>query len=91
MRALPAMKKQNLGFSLVEIMVGMVIGLLSTIVVMQVYATFEGQKRTTTSGSDAQTNGAVALYTVERDARLAGYGFINPACLAVRSIALSTV
>lgn len=70
--------RRNAGFSLVEIMVGMVIGLISTIIVMQVFALFEGQKRTSTSGSDAQTNGGIALYTIERDLRLGGYGFSNP-------------
>jgi len=70
-------KHHNTGFSLVEIMVGMVIGLISTIIVMQVFATFEGQKRTTTGGSDAQTNGGIGLYTIERDIRMAGYGFAN--------------
>lgn len=68
---------RSAGFSLVEIMVGMVIGLISTIIVMQVFATFEGQKRTSTSGSDAQTNGGVSLYTIERDIRMAGYGFAD--------------
>lgn len=68
-------RQHSTGFSLVEIMVGMVIGLISTIIVMQVFAMFEGQKRTTTGGSDAQTNGGVALYTIERDLRMAGYGF----------------
>ncbi|MBK9161411.1 MAG: PilW family protein [Nitrosomonadales bacterium] len=67
-------RHRNSGFSLVEIMVGMVIGLLSTIIVMQVFATFEGQKRTTTGGSDAQTNGGVSLYIIERDIRMSGYG-----------------
>lgn len=68
---------RSAGFSLVEIMVGMVIGLISTIIVMQVFALFEGQKRTSTSGSDAQTNGGIALYTIERDMRMAGYGFAD--------------
>lgn len=68
-------KNRDAGFGLVEIMVGMVIGLIGTIVIMQVFALFEGQKRTSTSGSDAQTNGGIALYTVERDVRMAGYGF----------------
>jgi type IV pilus assembly protein PilW len=63
------------GFSFVEIMVGMAIALISTLIVMQVFATFEGQKRTTTGGADAQTNGAIALFTIERDLRMAGYGF----------------
>ncbi len=64
----------NAGFSLVEILVGMVIGLLGVIIIMQIFALAEGQKRTTTSGSDAQTNGNTALYTIERDTRQAGYG-----------------
>ncbi len=66
--------KRNAGFSLVEILVGMVIGLLGVIIIMQIFAVAEGQKRTTTSGADAQTNGNFALFTIERDARMAGYG-----------------
>ena len=62
------------GFGLVEIMVAVVVGLLGTVVIFQVFALFEGQKRTTTSGGDAQQNGLLALYTIERDARMAGYG-----------------
>lgn len=77
---------RSTGFSLVEIMVGMVIGLISTIIVMQVFALFEGQKRTSTSGSDAQTNGGIALYTIERDVRMAGYGFNDAiGCVLSRS------
>ncbi|MDP2694617.1 MAG: prepilin-type N-terminal cleavage/methylation domain-containing protein, partial [Gallionella sp.] len=78
-------RHHNTGFSLVEIMVGMVIGLISTIIVMQVFATFEGQKRTTTGGSDAQTNGGVGLYTLERDMRMAGYGFADATGCALAS------
>lgn len=72
------------GFSLIEIMVGLVIGLLATLVIMQTFSGFEGQKRTTTSGSDAQTNGALALYSVERDVRMAGYGFGVAAALGCK-------
>jgi type IV pilus assembly protein PilW len=64
------------GFSLVEIMVGLAIGLLVTLVVLQVFSVFEGQKRTTTGTSDAQTNGDVALYTIGRDLGMAGYGLL---------------
>lgn len=62
------------GFSLVEILVGLVIGLLATMVIMQVFAVFEGQKRATTGSSDAQTNGSMALYNIKRDVEMAGYG-----------------
>ena len=69
------------GFSLVEIMVAMVIGLLGTIVIFQVFEVSEGIKRTSTSGGDAQQFGAIALFTIERDLRMAGYGINNPALL----------
>jgi len=62
------------GFSLVEIMVGMVIGLLATLVIMQVFSVFEGQKRSTTGNADAQTNGSIALYSIQREALMAGFG-----------------
>lgn len=72
------------GFSLVEILVGLFIGLLATLVIMQTFSSFEGQKRTTTSGSDAQTNGALALYSIERDVRMAGYGLGVAAALGCK-------
>lgn len=62
------------GFTLVEIMIGMVIGMLGIIVIMQVFAIFEGQKRTTTGGADAQTAGAIALYGLQREIQQGGYG-----------------
>ena len=77
-------KYRSSGFSLVEIMVGMVISLLSILVVLQTFGVFEGQKRSTTSGSDAQTNGVFAIYTVERDVRMAGYGFTDVAALGCK-------
>lgn len=61
------------GFGLVEIMVGMVIGLIATLVIVQVMGLFEGQKRTTSGSADAQTNGSLALYTVQRQMQQAGY------------------
>jgi type IV pilus assembly protein PilW len=79
------------GFSLVEIMVGMVIGLLGVLIIMQVFAVSEGQKRTTTSGNDAQTNGALALFTLEQDLRQAGWGIASPALLDCASTAHPTI
>lgn len=62
------------GFSLVDIMVGMVLSLLGTIIIFQVFEVSERIKRTTTSGGDAQQNGAAALFALERGVRQAGYG-----------------
>lgn len=64
----------NGGFSLVDIMVGMVISLIGVIIIFQVFSVSEGVKRTTTSGGDAQQNGAAALFVMERALREAGYG-----------------
>jgi type IV pilus assembly protein PilW len=61
------------GFTLIEIMVGLIIGLLVTLVVMNVFRVFESQKRTTTGNSDAQTNGAIALFNIQRDTQIAGF------------------
>ncbi len=71
------MMRRARGFTLIEIMVGLVIGMLGVIVIMQILETAERQKRTTTTGSDAQVNGTLALYTLERDVRLAGYGLAS--------------
>lgn len=62
------------GVSLVELMVGVVLGLVVTLVVAQVMSFAEQQKRVTTGGSDAQVNGALALYTLQRELQMAGYG-----------------
>ncbi len=51
----------------------MTIGMLATIVIMQVFSAFESQQRATTGTSDAQTNGNIALYTIGRDIQQAAY------------------
>jgi type IV pilus assembly protein PilW len=73
MRALIA-RRHARGFSMVELMVAMVISLIGVIIIFQVFEASEGVRRTTTSGGDAQQNGAVALYLMERDLRNSGMG-----------------
>ena len=63
------------GFSMVELMVGLAVGLLATVAVTQIMVYSEGQKRSTTSGADAQVSGALGLYALQRDIQMAGYGF----------------
>ncbi|MBB5019803.1 type IV pilus assembly protein PilW [Chitinivorax tropicus] len=69
------------GFGLMEVLIALILGLLTTLVISQVTGAFEGQKRSTMSGGDAQTTGATALYFIERDMRNAGYGFAIPAVM----------
>jgi len=66
------------GLSLVELLVASAIGIIASLAIFQVFAVFEGQKRTTTSGGEAQTSGTLALYTIERDVRQGGYGINTP-------------
>ncbi len=78
---MPVMRTSNRrasrGFTLVEMLVGVLIGLIGTVVIFQVFAVSEGQKRTTTGAGDAQQNGVFALFQVERDLRTAGFGLAH--------------
>ncbi len=62
------------GFTLIELLVGVVLGLLAVGLISSVLLTWEGRKRTTTAGSDAQVNAALALYTLQRDIQMSGFG-----------------
>jgi type IV pilus assembly protein PilW len=66
-------RSRQTGFSLVELMVGMAIGLLATIIIIQVMSVFDAQRRTTTGSADAQTNGGIALFSISRELKMAGY------------------
>lgn len=68
-------RRRDRGMSLIEILVGVVIGMIGIVVIFQVLAVSEGRKRTTVQGSDAQSAGAIALYSLQRDVQLGGYGF----------------
>ena len=50
------------GFSLIETMVGVVIGMIAVLVIYQVFAAAEGIKRNTTSVGDAQQNGLLSSF-----------------------------
>lgn len=68
------MNNSQRGFSLIELMIGLIIGLIATLVITNVFSKFEQQKRITTGGADAQTNGSIAMYTMRRELENAGYG-----------------
>src|SRR6185312_4326042 len=75
------------GFTLIEVMIAMLIGLIGVVVIMQTFAVSEGSKRTATSGTDAQINGGIALYMLQRELRMAGYGMnslVGMGCPSVR-------
>lgn len=63
------------GFSLVEIMVGVAIGLVGLLVIFKTVAIWDSHTRSATSGGDAQVAGTLAMFNIERDIKLAGMGF----------------
>lgn len=73
------------GFSLIELMVSVVLGMIGILVVMQVFALAEERRRTTTSGSDAQMNGLIAGYTLQRDIAMAGFGTSLMGCTTINT------
>lgn len=84
---LPARQR---GVTLVELMVGMLIGLLAVLVIAQVTTVYEGRKRTITAGSDAQVNGALALQTLQREVQTSGYGIAEGGAVGCRMVGLRT-
>lgn len=62
------------GFSLIEIMVGLAIGMAAVVIMMQMLSNSDASKRIAAGGSDAQMNGNLALYSLERDIQASGYG-----------------
>lgn len=65
------------GVTLIELMIGLALGLIASLAIFSTIATFESQRRTTGSGADMQQNGLLALYSIEQDIRMAGYGLID--------------
>jgi len=67
----------QLGFSMVELLVGLTLGLLAAAAIFGSISNFELQRQTISSGANMQQNGLLALYAIEQDTRDAGYGLID--------------
>jgi type IV pilus assembly protein PilW len=78
------------GMSMVELMVAMAIALIGTIIIFQVFEVSEGIRRTTSSGGDAQQNGAIGLYVMENDLRNAGMGFNDTTFAGCNAVAFNS-
>ena len=101
----PSSQRQQRGVSLVEILIGVTIGVIGILAIFQTVAVWNKHTQTTTSGGDAQIAGTLALFNLERDLKQAGHGFstalpqimgcpvtgvdLNPARRAADAFALS--
>ncbi len=77
LRSHTASPRHARGFSLVEILVGVAIGVVGMLVIFKTIATWDTHSRSTTAGSDAQSAGALAMFNLERDVKQAGLGFMG--------------
>jgi type IV pilus assembly protein PilW len=72
-------RRRALGLSLVEILVGVAIGLIGIVAIFQAVAVWSKHTSTTSAGGDAQVSGTLALFNIERDLKQAGHGFAKAA------------
>lgn len=66
------------GFSLVELMVSVVIGLLAVVFATRLMTDAERNKEAALGGSDSMQNGMLAMFSISGDAEYAGYGLNEP-------------
>lgn len=71
----PVAKARQRGMTLVEVLVGVAIGMIGMLVIFQTVSVWDARTKGTTAGADAQVTAAIAMYNLERDVRLAGMGF----------------
>jgi type IV pilus assembly protein PilW len=71
----PSPRRRERGISLVEILIGVTIGVIGILAIFQTVAVWNKHAQTTTSGGDAQIAGTLALFNLERDLKQAGHGF----------------
>ena len=91
-RRLPLLppERRSRGLTLVEIMVGVAIGLIGTVAIFQAVGAWSRHTQTTSAGADAQVAGTLALFNIERDVKAAGHGF-GTAAAEVMGCAVTSV
>lgn len=73
--------RRHAGITLIEVLVGVAIGLISMLVMFQMLSVWDARTKASSAVGDAQVAGSMAMYNVERDLKLAGMGF-SPNALA---------
>lgn len=81
-----ARRNRMRGMSLIETMVGMVLGILVSLIITQVWGVFENQKQRTVSATAGQASGLLALTELEQDVRSAGAGLTSSAAFNCATI-----
>jgi type IV pilus assembly protein PilW len=66
------------GFSIVELMVSVVIGMLAIMFATRMITGGEQTRQAALGGSDSMQNGMLAMFAISNDAKQAGYGLNDP-------------
>lgn len=66
------------GFSLVELMISIVIGMLALMFATRMVVNAEMNKQAAVGGSDSMQNGILGLFSIEKDLGQAGWGLNDP-------------
>ncbi|MCK9283378.1 MAG: PilW family protein [Rhodocyclaceae bacterium] len=79
--------RQQRGFTLIELMIGLTISLLGLAAVSGMMMTFSKKRTSIVSTMTAQDNGVMALYRIEKDIAQAGYGLMSLQACSSLSVA----
>lgn len=66
--------RRQAGVSLIELLVGLIVGLVCVLVIVQLQTLWDARKRSVGAGNDAQISGTLGAFALDRDIRLAGFG-----------------
>lgn len=67
-------RRHQHGLSIIELMVGLVLGMFAVLAILQLLATASAQQRLSSSSGDAQINAATAMHLLTREITEAGLG-----------------
>ena len=70
--------RRSRGFSIVELLVSVVIGLLALLFALRLFTGAETGRQSALGGSDSMQNGMLALFSLGGDAEQAGFGLNDP-------------
>lgn len=77
MSSLYRSRRSQSGISLIEAMIGVLIGIIAVLAILRVFSLSEASRRSTSGSADAQNSGTLGLYLLQRDLRQAGNGISN--------------
>ena len=78
-------RSSSAGLSLVELLVATLVTLIGLLIISQVFAVYEGWKRTTTGVAQTQESGLLGAFAIEQDLRNAGFGMIRIGCTSMQN------